>query len=47
MTFNVSSYFIEVLGDEDVDLEIPKFFGKIWRKSVKPFFRAKGPRRAR
>jgi hypothetical protein len=24
MTFIVSSYFIEVLGDEDVDLEMPK-----------------------
>jgi hypothetical protein len=40
MTFIVSSYFIEVLGDEDVDLEMPKNFGKIWRKSVKPFSRA-------
>jgi hypothetical protein len=40
MTFIVSSYFIEVLRDEDVDLEMPKKFGKIWRKSVKPFSRA-------
>jgi hypothetical protein len=23
----VSSYFIEVLGDEDVELEMPKFLG--------------------
>jgi hypothetical protein len=28
MTFIVSSYFIEVLGDEDVDLEMPKFWGR-------------------
>jgi hypothetical protein len=28
MTFIVSSYFIEVLGDEDVDLEMPKFLGR-------------------
>jgi hypothetical protein len=26
MTFIRSSYFIEELGDEDVDLEMPKFF---------------------
>jgi hypothetical protein len=33
MTFIVSSYFIEVLGDEDVDLEMPKIlerFGENW-----------------
>jgi hypothetical protein len=40
MTFIESSYFIEVLGDEDVDLEMPNFFGKIWRKPVKSFSRA-------
>jgi hypothetical protein len=40
MTIIVSSYFIEVLGDEDVDLEMPNIFGKSWRKSVKPFSRA-------
>jgi hypothetical protein len=28
MTFIVSSYFIEVLGDEDVDLEMAKILGK-------------------
>jgi hypothetical protein len=28
MTFIVSSYFIKVLGDEDVDLEMPKIFGR-------------------
>jgi hypothetical protein len=28
MTFIVSSYFVEVLGDEDVDLEMSKFLGR-------------------
>jgi hypothetical protein len=28
MTFIVSSYFIEVLGDEDEDLEMPKNLGR-------------------
>jgi hypothetical protein len=28
MIFIVSSYFIEVSGDEDVDLERPKFLGR-------------------
>jgi hypothetical protein len=28
MTFIVSSYFIEVLGDEVVDLEMPNFLGR-------------------
>jgi hypothetical protein len=28
MTFIVSSYFIEVLGDKDVDSEMPIFFGR-------------------
>jgi hypothetical protein len=37
MTFIVSSYFIEVLGDKDVDLEMPNFF---WEDLVKPFSRA-------
>jgi hypothetical protein len=35
MTFIASSCFIEVLGDA-------KFFGKIWRQSVKPFFQVRG-----
>jgi hypothetical protein len=39
MTFIVSSCFIMVLGGDDVDLEV-NFFWKIWRKSVKPFFKA-------
>jgi hypothetical protein len=44
MTFIVSSYFIEVIGNEDVDLEMPTnffvFLGKVWKKSVKSFSRA-------
>jgi hypothetical protein len=28
MTFIVSSYIIKVLGDEDVDVEMPKFLGR-------------------
>jgi hypothetical protein len=40
MTFIVSSYFIEVLGNEDVDMEMPKKFLKVWKKLVKPFSRA-------
>jgi hypothetical protein len=39
-TFITSSYHIEVLGGENVDLEMLIFFGKIWRKSVKPFSKA-------
>jgi hypothetical protein len=39
MTFVVSSHFIKVLGGNDVDLEV-NFFGKIWRKSLKPFSKA-------
>jgi hypothetical protein len=34
MSFIVSSYFIEVLGDEDVNLEMPKIlgtFGESWQ----------------
>jgi hypothetical protein len=38
MTFIVSSYFIKVLGGDDVDLEV--IFWKIWRKLVKPFSKA-------
>jgi hypothetical protein len=40
MAFIVSSHFIKVLGGDDVDLEVNFFFGKIWRKSVKPFSKA-------
>jgi hypothetical protein len=38
MTFIVSSYFIEMLGDKDVDMEIPNFFGKDLEKVGKTFF---------
>jgi hypothetical protein len=40
MTFIVSPHFIEVLGNQDVDMEMPIFFGKVWKKLVKPFSRA-------
>jgi hypothetical protein len=39
MTFIVSSHFIMVLGGDDVDLEMPIFFGDLG-KSVKPFSKA-------
>jgi hypothetical protein len=31
-----------VLGGENVDLEMQKFLGKIWRKSVKAFKKQRG-----
>jgi hypothetical protein len=31
MIFIVSSYFTEVLGNEDVELEMPNFFWKVWK----------------
>jgi hypothetical protein len=37
-----SSYFVEVLGGENVDLEMPKILGMIWRNSVKPFPEQRG-----
>jgi hypothetical protein len=42
MTFIVSSYFIEGLGNEDVDKtkQKTKKIGTVWKKSVKPFSRA-------
>jgi hypothetical protein len=43
MIFIVSSYFIEVLGNEDVDKtkqKKQKKIGKVWKKWVKPFSRA-------
>jgi hypothetical protein len=40
MTFIVSSYFITVLGGDDVDLEVPIFLGRFGKKSVKPFSKA-------
>jgi hypothetical protein len=38
MTFIVSSYSIEVLGDKDVDLEMPDFFLEDLEKFGKTFF---------
>jgi hypothetical protein len=38
MTFIVSSYFIVVLGDKDVDLEMPNFFWEDFEKAGKTFF---------
>jgi hypothetical protein len=41
MTFIVSSHFIMVLGGDDVDLEMPFFWGKVWKKNLgKPFSKA-------
>jgi hypothetical protein len=40
MIFIVSSYFIEVLGNEDVNLEMPKKNLEGLEKLVKPFSRA-------
>jgi hypothetical protein len=40
MIFNVSSYFIDVLGNEDIDKTKQKKFEKVWKKSIKPFSRA-------
>jgi hypothetical protein len=37
MTFIVSSYFIEVLGDKDADLEMPKFLER-FGENRKTFF---------
>jgi hypothetical protein len=37
MTFIVSSYFIEMLGDKDVDLEMPNFW-EVLEKVSKTFF---------
>jgi hypothetical protein len=42
MTFIVSSYFIEVLGDEDVDLEMPKIFKEDLDKIGKTIFQNRG-----
>jgi hypothetical protein len=38
MTFIVSSYFIEVLGEKDVDLEMPIFFWEDLEKVGKNLF---------
>jgi hypothetical protein len=43
MTFIVSLYFIEVLGDEDVDLEMPKILEKVG----KTFFQSIGAKKSK
>jgi hypothetical protein len=53
MTFIVSSYFIEVLGNEDVDLEMPTkkivlfFLGKDLEKVDKTFFQSIGAKKSK
>jgi hypothetical protein len=42
MTFIVSSYIFEVLGNEDVDLEMPKFFWEGLEKVGKTIFQSRG-----
>ncbi len=46
MTFIVSSYFIEVLGNKDVDLEMPIFFGSL-EKLGKTFFQSIGAKKSK
>jgi hypothetical protein len=45
MTFIVSSYFIEVPGDEDVDLEMPKFWGRFGETRQNLFFQSIGAKK--
>jgi hypothetical protein len=47
MTFIVSSYFIKVLRDEDVDLEMPKILGKDLEKVGKTFFQSIGAKKSK
>ena len=47
MTFNASSYFIEVLGDEDVDSEMPIFFLRYFEKVGKTFFQSIGAKKSK
>jgi hypothetical protein len=47
MTFIVSPHFIEVLGNQDVDLEMPKnFFGR-FEKVGKTFFQSIGAKKSK
>jgi hypothetical protein len=46
MIFIVSSYFIEVLGNKDVDLEMPIFFWK-FEKVGKTFFQSIGAKKSK
>jgi hypothetical protein len=47
MTFIGSSYFIEELGDKDVDLEMPKFFLEDLEKVGKTFFQSIGAKKSK
>jgi hypothetical protein len=47
MTFIASSYFIEVLEDKDVDLEMPNFFWEVLEKVAKTFFQSIGAKRSK
>jgi hypothetical protein len=42
MTFIVSSYIVEVFGEEDVHLEMPNFFLEDLEKVGKTFFQSLG-----
>jgi hypothetical protein len=46
MTFILSSYFIEVLGDKDVDLEMPIFWEDL-EKVDKTFFQSIGAKKSK
>jgi hypothetical protein len=47
MTFIVSSYFIEVLGNEDVDMEMPKKNLEGLEKVGKTFFHSIGAKKSK
>jgi hypothetical protein len=47
MTFIGSSYFIEELGDKDVDLEMPKFFLEDLEKVGKTFSQSIGVKKSK
>jgi hypothetical protein len=47
MTFIGSSYFIEDLGDKDVDLEMPKFFLEDLEKVSETFFQSIGAKKSK
>jgi hypothetical protein len=47
MAFIGSSYFIEELGDKDVDLEMPNFFWEDLKKVGKTFFQSIGAKKSK
>jgi hypothetical protein len=47
MTFIVSSYSIEVIGNEDVDMEMATFFWEGLEKVGKTFFQSKGAKKSK